>query len=305
MDNFIDSSSYFSKSTEEIVSLYHAIKQPDNFKNVFESLGLAETQFKMAKNKSVQIIKAEKDSVNSKLLDLLVDLDKSPELPEIKPKTNLEALISPRENNRNGIGNITNFKNIYEDPRKDPRYKYQTSPFKEPMNDIERRFDEFLKSIREDNEERQTLRTIKVKPNASLPVFQSINKAFSPYFTRLPTQKKSSGLSNKVKFNFIGEQTEEVKEFNHDRALKNWAKVRNIMNLSVFNKAGLKGAMTKKLKNLAKAGQLKDVINVTSKKLTENEHKKAEKRQKTIHKLAKEKRKCCNLIFRVVQTTSI
>lgn len=180
------------------MSLYHAIKQPDNFKNVFESLGLAETQFKMAKNKSVQVIKAEKDSVNSKLLDLLVDLDISPELPEIKPKTNLDALISPRENNRNGIGNITNFKNIYEDPRKDPRYKYQTSPFKEPMNDIERRFDEFLKSIREDNEERQTLRTIKVKPNASLPVLKSINKAFSPYLTRLPTQKPLTVQSNQV-----------------------------------------------------------------------------------------------------------
>lgn len=80
---------------------------------------------------------------------------------------------------------------------------------------------------------------------------------------------------------------------NHDRALKNWAKVRNIMNLSVFNKAGLKGVMTKKLKNLAKAGQLNEVIQVTGKKLAENEHKKLERRQKMMQKLAKEKRKPC------------
>jgi hypothetical protein len=128
-------------------------------------------------------------------LDLLVDLDKSPELPDIKPYTNLEALISPRPS-RNGIGNITKFKNIYEDPRKDPRYKYQTSPFKEPKNDLEKKFDEFLKSIKDDNEEHPTLQ--KLQTIASVPVLQSVNFAFSPFMTKKSSIKEKLIQNSKV-----------------------------------------------------------------------------------------------------------
>jgi hypothetical protein len=134
-------------------------------------------------------------SVSAKLLDLLVDLDKGPELPDIKHYTNLEALISPRLT-KNGIGNITKFKNIYEDPRKDPRYKYQTSPFREPKNDLERKFDDFLKSIKDDKEEHLSL--LKLQTVASVPVMQSVNIAFSPFMTKESTIKDKPVRNSKV-----------------------------------------------------------------------------------------------------------
>jgi hypothetical protein len=223
LDNFIESNSYFSLSSEEITSLYHAIKQPECFRNVFEALGLSESKYKIIEEKSINLAKEEKDEIIASLFVILLDLDSTPELPEILPKTNLEALISPRDPGGNSIGNITNFKNIYEDPRKDPRYKYQSSPFKKPKNDIERSFDEFLNKIKENPYEKKKLRELKNPVTQSLPKLKSINKAFHTQFL--------SPTSTVI-------QTD---SYDHERALKNWSKLKTILQMSILTSSGLKG----------------------------------------------------------------
>jgi hypothetical protein len=84
-------------SKEEISSLYHAIKEPDNFASVFKSLGLSEDKFDPNKVKTQGLLRSDKEKILKQLLSIVVDLDATPELPEIKPKTDIEALISPRK----------------------------------------------------------------------------------------------------------------------------------------------------------------------------------------------------------------
>lgn len=190
LDDFIDSNSYFNMSQEEIISLFHAIQKPDEFKNVFEALGLSETKFEMIK-KVPFLLKSERDSITKELLEICLDLDKSPELPDVLPKKrNLENLISPKYPSGQAHAKITNFKNIYEDPRKDPRYKYQSSPFKTPRNEIEKNYEQFLDKISIKNINEANIQNFKPKVTQSLPKLQSINKAFRPvYFTANPDTK--------------------------------------------------------------------------------------------------------------------
>lgn len=233
LDEFIEANSYFSMSQEEISSLFQAIQSPEEFRNVFEALGLAETKFKLI-DKAPTLTKLERDKINNDLLQIWLDLDKTPELPDILPKTSLEALISPKYPKGPDFAKITNFKNIYEDPRKDPRYKYQSSPFKAPRNEIERDYEEFLDKIKVHNNEEPNLRNFKPKVTQSLPKLQSVNKAFRPYFFNSKDENQASPSKNQ--------------EYNHERALKNWAKVKSIMKLSIMNLNGIKGGVTQKLK---------------------------------------------------------
>ena len=45
IDRFIDDTSYFKKSNEEIVSMYHAIEEPDKFSDIRELMGLSEDKY--------------------------------------------------------------------------------------------------------------------------------------------------------------------------------------------------------------------------------------------------------------------
>jgi len=271
-------------SSEEITSLYHAIKQPEHFRNVFEALGLSETKFKMIEAGSHTLDKSEKEEIIKNLLEILLNLDTTAELPSIIPKTNLEAFISPRDQWSSSVGNITNFKNVYEDPRKDPRYKYQTSPFKKPKNDIEKSFDEFLNKIKDDNVEKPSLR--QSNATQSLPKLQSVNRAFkSSFFNSM------SPLAVRPNQRYEDDNT-----YDHDRALKNWGKVKTVMKMSLMTSIGMKGAFTQKLKKLAKDGELKKVLNATESRLQETYIKKEERKYKNIIKSAKSlcKFKICN-----------
>lgn len=93
-------------SQEEITSLYHAIKNPEEFKNVFEALGLSETKFQLSK-RSPFLLKSEKDEIIKQLFEILLNLDITPELPDFLPKTTLEALISPRDLSSNSSIKVT------------------------------------------------------------------------------------------------------------------------------------------------------------------------------------------------------
>lgn len=72
------------------------------------------------------------------------------------------------------------FKRLYEDPKKDPTYKYQTSPFKKPKNGIERKFDSFLKRIK-DNDAQVEATSLRSQRLQKLPMLNSVNKAFATF----------------------------------------------------------------------------------------------------------------------------
>lgn len=285
LDEFIDSTSYFNMSQEEIVSLFHAIQKPDEFKSVFDALGLSETKFKMLK-RSPFLMKSEKDIVIKELLEICLELDKTPELPDIHEGMNIESiqtLISPKFPFGAGKAKITGFKNIYEDPRKDPRYKYQSSPFKTPRNEIEKNYEEFLENIKVKNEEEPNLRSFKPKVAQSLPKLQTVNKAFRPYYFGANTDQ------------VVSDKKIEFKEDNHERALRNWAKVKTIMKLTRLT--GQRGMMTHKLKSIAKQGQLKEVIEKTNATIQEKQAEIENIRFENMIKLSKKRSLCVLLPF--------
>ncbi|CDW76547.1 UNKNOWN [Stylonychia lemnae] len=105
LDYFLDKSSYFNKSKEQVQALYKAIKDPQKFQVQLESMGLTENKFEYkAKpnpsnvNPATAIRRAsllnpleqqmrkmlEQQRAKDKMNMLISDIDKGPELPEIR-----------------------------------------------------------------------------------------------------------------------------------------------------------------------------------------------------------------------------
>ena len=191
-------------SMEEISSLYNAIKQPDDFRSVFEALGISETKFQIKKEDTTGLQKEEREAIMRGLIEIILDLDKTPELPEIAPKTNLEALISPRPYMKNG-----NKHNEFEtresliDPRKLPGFN------KLIQNEVKTSFEKFLNRLSEINDENIGLKKTKPLVTQSLPKLQSINKAFRPYYFS-PVRVEEQPVT----------KSPEIEAFKHERALK-------------------------------------------------------------------------------------
>ena len=138
---------------EEITSLYHAIKHPDDFRNVFEALGISETKFQIKKDDTIGLLKEEREAILKGLLEIIIDLDKTPELPEIVPKTNLEALISPRLPGKNRAKhNNFDSREVLIDPRKLPGFN------KLNQNEVKTSFEKFLNRLSEINDENKGLK---------------------------------------------------------------------------------------------------------------------------------------------------
>lgn len=62
LDSFIESNSYFSKTREEISSLYFALKEPDKFYHIIDSFGLSAKRMKIA-SKGSPIKSKEKEGI--------------------------------------------------------------------------------------------------------------------------------------------------------------------------------------------------------------------------------------------------
>lgn len=142
---------------------------------------------------------------------------------------------------------------------KDPAYKYQNSPFTNPKNKFEKSYDNFLEKIK-DNANAKQQNSLRSKPVIEdTKHFQTIDSAFDPiksqqqsmnyyfetYFVWCSLLKKNTSILNVL----------DVKnsEINHDRAIKNWAKVKAIMNFTV-------GALMKLKSQRVKQQQPEDIL---------------------------------------------
>ena len=169
---------------------------------------------------------------------LLSDLDQSVELPEKIPKDiHIENLIWPKANKKNiQFKTLSDFKKVYEDPTKDPKYKYYTNPFKSPKSRLEKDFNKFLNQldVAEEYQVRRSNQESK-QQSRSLPKLESINKAFNPRYTL----ESTIDISN---------ENETHVQYDHDRAIRNWSKIKSVMKMSVFNLNTVKGSIKNKLK---------------------------------------------------------
>jgi len=157
-----------------VQSLYRAIKEFDKFDNLLEAFGISATKIKVG-SKSARLKTNEKLKVLQEIYTLVAGLDKSAELPEVSKNIDMTSdfTLSNSENKYANKSQIK-FKSVYEDPKMDPLYKYQASPFKSPKNKIERKFDEFLTMIKDKDDQ------VGSKIRKSVILKPSFSKMISP-----------------------------------------------------------------------------------------------------------------------------
>ena len=111
IDRFIDSSSYFNKSIEEIKMLFQAFQQPDLFKDILRSFNLSEETYHEPDNTSQYNFKKEKAEIVKNVYLLIHDLHKTAELPEInEPLSKLEEDVVSGRSKSQAIIHAKNLK---------------------------------------------------------------------------------------------------------------------------------------------------------------------------------------------------
>ena len=117
LDSFIDSNSYFSKSRDEVSSLYYAIREPDKFENIFEAFGISEKRFKIG-TELPTLKQKEKLEILKKLYRLIADIENTVDLPNIDEKIDINEAMHLKHSDIKMMSKThTNFTKLYEDPK--------------------------------------------------------------------------------------------------------------------------------------------------------------------------------------------
>ena len=117
LDSFIDSNSYFSKSRDEVSSLYYAIREPDRFENIFEAFGLSEKRFKTGSDLPA-IKQKDKLEVLKRIYRLIGNIDNSVDLPKIDDKFDINEVMHLKDSDIKVMSKThTGFSKLYEDPK--------------------------------------------------------------------------------------------------------------------------------------------------------------------------------------------
>lgn len=85
-------------------------------------------------------------------------------------------------------------------------------------------------------------------------------------------------------------------QYNHERALKNWSKLKSILKMSMFAFGNAKGSIKYKLKKIAQEGKLKEVVTLTETTLKEKQEKKRIDKTYKLYKSIKNQTKFVRLL---------